>query len=84
MLAGKDIETVLCKYRLLSEQGAVVLTSCRSLQSGIDYFKSRPKDVKRFLEIERQLLEIHDDEKPSLNQSFNNYLILKREVQKQG
>ncbi len=45
LLGRVEIETVLCTYRLLPEQGTIYLESCLSLHSGKDLLKALPHSV---------------------------------------
>lgn len=50
MLGLKEIETVLCQYKLIPEQGALVMVSCLSQNSGEDLLGSKCRKIEEVLQ----------------------------------
>ena len=49
-MGRKEIETVICRYKMLPEQGAIVLRDVYSLNSKLSIMQNLPKSINDLIE----------------------------------
>lgn len=79
IMGRKEIETVLCRYKLLPEQGALVMVGCRSLNSGNDLLSSSCRSIDSVLHLSQKSQLRPERSRPphDAGNSIRDYHILK-------